>query len=51
MAEWLGLGVPDEVLRALADCKFTTPTKIQRQTLPQAILCRKDVIGAAETGG
>merc|ERR1711962_706803 len=50
MGDWLGLGVPDEVLQALADCKFTTPTQIQKETLPQAILCRKDVIGAAETG-
>lgn len=47
---WNGLGVPNEVLRAIAEKGFRSPTEIQSLTLPSAILGRKDILGAAETG-
>lgn len=50
MNEWLGLGVPNEILKALFEHDFLSPTPIQRECLPQAILYRQDIIGAAETG-
>lgn len=50
MDEWVGLGVPNEILKALAENNFLSPTPIQRECLPQAILYRQDIIGAAETG-
>lgn len=50
MSEWKDLCVPEEVLKALQDQKFSKPTVIQRQALPSAIRDRKDILGAAETG-
>ncbi|GFR65240.1 ATP-dependent RNA helicase MAK5 [Elysia marginata] len=50
MTEWKNLYVPDEILKALQDLKFSKPTVIQRQALPSAIRDRKDILGAAETG-
>lgn len=50
MSSWNGLGVPQILLRALADKSFTYPTKIQALTLPPAIFGRRDILGAAETG-
>ncbi|EZA59290.1 hypothetical protein DMN91_008515 [Ooceraea biroi] len=47
---WASMGVPNVVIRALADQNFHTPTVIQARTLPPAILGRKDIMGAAETG-
>lgn len=47
---WTSMGVPSAVIRALADQNFHSPTAIQAQTLPAAILGRKDIMGAAETG-
>lgn len=48
--DWRSLGVPEEIVKALVDKKFTYPTEIQRLTIPPAILGRKDILGAAETG-
>lgn len=47
---WTSLGVPEILVKALADQKFYTPTPIQALTLAPAILGRRDILGAAETG-
>lgn len=47
---WNGLGVPEPVLKVLAEKGFMEPTEIQRLTLPAAIMGRRDILGAAETG-
>lgn len=47
---WISMGVPTVVIKALADQNFHSPTAIQAQTLPAAILGRRDILGAAETG-
>lgn len=44
------MGVPDVILKALAEKGFKSPTEIQSLTLPAAILGKKDILGAAETG-
>jgi ATP-dependent RNA helicase DDX24/MAK5 len=49
MILWKDLYVPEEVLLALRDNKFTTPTHIQSLVLPHAIRDRLDIVGAAET--
>lgn len=48
--EWSALGTPNEIIRALSDQKFYTPTIIQSLTLAPAILGHRDILGAAETG-
>ncbi len=45
--EDLGLG-PD-ILRAIADCGYTTPTPIQEKAIP-VVLMGRDVVGLAQTG-
>ncbi|BFG06305.1 ATP-dependent RNA helicase DDX24 [Drosophila madeirensis] len=50
LSAWNGLGVPSNVLRALAEQGFKEPTQIQSMTLPAAIHGKKDILGAAETG-
>ena len=45
--ENLGLG-PD-VLRAIADAGYSTPTPIQEQSVPAALTGR-DILGCAQTG-
>lgn len=47
---WNGLGVPQSILKALAENGFKSPTEIQTLTLPAAIMGRRDILGAAETG-
>ncbi|XP_013119538.2 ATP-dependent RNA helicase ddx24 [Stomoxys calcitrans] len=47
---WNGLGVPQCILKALAENGFKSPTEIQTRTLPAAIMGKKDILGAAETG-
>ncbi|XP_023304092.2 ATP-dependent RNA helicase DDX24 [Lucilia cuprina] len=47
---WNGLGVPHNILQALAEKGFKSPTEIQSRTLAAAILGKKDILGAAETG-
>lgn len=49
MSDWVPLFVPPEVLRALKEKNFTSPTPIQSLALPSAIRDRLDIIGAAET--
>jgi len=43
------LGLGPDVLRAVADAGYDTPTPIQEQAIPQ-ILMGRDVIGLAQTG-
>ncbi|EDW36133.1 GL17630 [Drosophila persimilis] len=50
LSAWNGLGVPSNILRALAEQGFKAPTQIQSMTLPAAIHGKKDILGAAETG-
>jgi superfamily II DNA/RNA helicase len=43
------LGLSDDVLRAVADAGYETPTPIQEQAIPQVLMGR-DVLGCAQTG-
>jgi ATP-dependent RNA helicase DeaD len=43
------LGIRPEVLRAIADSGYITPTPIQEQTIP-LLLAGRDVLGQAQTG-
>jgi ATP-dependent RNA helicase DeaD len=43
------LGVPPQILAALARINFTTPTPIQEKTIPLALKGR-DILGTAQTG-
>src|SRR4051812_47590286 len=43
------LGLDPQILKAVADSGYTTPTPIQAQGIP-CVLQRKDVIGIAQTG-
>jgi superfamily II DNA/RNA helicase len=43
------LGLSPEVLKAVADAGYTTPTPIQEQAIPH-VLTGRDVLGCAQTG-
>src|SRR6185312_6675871 len=43
------LGLSNEVLQAVADAGYTTPTPIQEQAIPH-VLTGRDVLGCAQTG-
>jgi len=43
------LGLPADLLRAVLDLGFTTPTDIQTETIP-LLLSGRDVVGVAQTG-
>src|SRR5215467_10822498 len=43
------LGLSSEVLQAVADAGYTTPTPIQQQAIPH-VLTGRDVLGCAQTG-
>ncbi|XP_050509203.1 ATP-dependent RNA helicase ddx24 [Diabrotica virgifera virgifera] len=47
---WNSFGLPESILKALAELGYSNPTQIQELTLPSAILGRRDILGAAETG-
>ena len=49
MAAWSDMNLPTEILRALSDLGYTSPTDIQKAVIPKA-LENFDIIGAAETG-
>lgn len=51
VSAWKDLFVPSPVLKALSSLGFSSPTAIQALALPSAIRDRKDILGAAETGG
>ena len=44
-----GLGLDAQILKAVADSGYTTPTPIQAQGIP-VVLQRRDLIGIAQTG-
>ncbi|MFO1070946.1 MAG: DEAD/DEAH box helicase [Geminicoccaceae bacterium] len=48
-ATFADLGLRDEVLRAVAEAGYSTPTPIQAAAIPH-VLARRDVIGVAQTG-
>ncbi|XP_055372433.1 ATP-dependent RNA helicase DDX24 [Condylostylus longicornis] len=50
LQHWNGFGIPETILKALAEKGFKSPTEIQSLTLPAAIMGKKDILGAAETG-
>ncbi|MCL4152869.1 UNVERIFIED_CONTAM: hypothetical protein GTU68_046648, partial [Idotea baltica] len=50
MDTFKALGLSDEVLRALEDLGFETPSEIQQQSIPQLLADDKDFIGLAQTG-
>ncbi|SDN04409.1 DEAD/DEAH box helicase [Actinomyces ruminicola] len=43
------LGLPADLLKAVKDMGFTTPTAIQREAIP-VLLAGRDVVGIAQTG-
>ncbi len=43
------LGLPGDLLKAVTDMGFTTPTAIQREAIP-VLLAGRDVVGVAQTG-
>jgi superfamily II DNA/RNA helicase len=43
------LGLSDDILRAIADVGYSTPTPIQEQAIPVALTGR-DILGCAQTG-
>ena len=43
------LGLSDELLKAVAESGYDTPTPIQAQAIPP-VLMMKDLIGIAQTG-
>jgi ATP-dependent RNA helicase RhlE len=49
LTAFLELGLAEPIARALADEKYTDPTPIQAQTIPQ-VLAARDVVGIAQTG-
>jgi ATP-dependent RNA helicase RhlE len=49
LTAFLELGLAEPIARALIDEKYTDPTPIQAQTIPQ-VLAARDVVGIAQTG-
>ncbi len=43
------LGLSENILKAIADCGYDTPTPIKEQAIP-AVLMMRDVVGLAQTG-
>ncbi len=43
------LGLAEEIVRAVTECGYTTPTPIQAQAIP-AVLAGGDLLGGAQTG-
>jgi ATP-dependent RNA helicase RhlE len=43
------LGLRPELLRAVGDCGYQTPTPVQAQAIPQ-VLARRDLLAGAQTG-
>ena len=47
--EWPELGVPPQIVKALVEMRFVSPTEIQRRVIPIALKRDADIVGAAET--
>jgi len=43
------IGLSPEILRAISDAGYETPTPIQEQAIP-SVLMGRDVLGCAQTG-
>lgn len=50
MTKFTDLGLSEEILRALTDMGFESPTEIQAEAIPKLINGSKDFIGLAQTG-
>lgn len=50
MLNFQEMGLNDELLQAIADLGFETPTEIQSQTIPYILNDDKDLVGLAQTG-
>ncbi len=44
------LGLKEEILKALDDMGFETPTPIQKKSIPHLLFSGKDIVGLAQTG-
>ncbi len=49
MTSFADLGLSDDILKAIQDVGYTTPTPIQEQAIPY-VLQMRDVLGCAQTG-
>ncbi len=49
MTTFADLGLSDDLLKAIQDVGYTTPTPIQEQAIPHVLMMR-DVLGCAQTG-
>ncbi len=49
MTTFADLGLGDDILRAIQDAGYVTPTPIQEQAIPYVLMMR-DVLGCAQTG-
>ncbi|HEU0117031.1 MAG TPA: DEAD/DEAH box helicase [Alphaproteobacteria bacterium] len=49
MTTFADLGLSDDILRAIQDVGYTTPTPIQEQAIPYVLMMR-DLLGCAQTG-
>lgn len=48
---WNQVGVlSDEILKSLVEMKFSSPTEIQRVSIPVSVYGKCDILGAAPTG-
>ena len=50
MTTFKQLGLSDNVLKALSELGFESPTEIQQQAIPQLLIGERDFIGLAQTG-
>jgi ATP-dependent RNA helicase DeaD len=50
MLSFQEMGLNDEILQAIADLGFESPTEIQTQTIPYILNNDKDLVGLAQTG-
>ena len=50
MMKFIDLGLKDEILRALTDLGFETPTPIQEKSIPHLLENKTDLIALAQTG-
>jgi ATP-dependent RNA helicase RhlE len=48
-ASFQSLGLSDDILRAVTECGYTTPTPIQQQAIP-TVMTGHDLLAAAQTG-